>query len=110
MRIPSNSCKFGDMSNKIILNNIVTSIAIEVLYTLTIVSAYFIIQLTRSPVNARLKTTNQVMMLYPRVTTLGHKDIPFEYPTLTSSKNNLKKLMNKGNFRDQTLKRLSVDT
>ena len=90
--MPSNSCKFGDMSNKIILSNIVTSIAIDVLYTFTIVSAYFIIQLTRSPVNARLKTTNQVMTLYPRVTTLGHKDIPFEYPTLISSKNNLKPL------------------
>ena len=64
------------MSNKNMLNNIVTSIAIEVLYTFTIVSAYFIIQLTRSPVNARLKTTNDVRKLAYKIFKFVESQIP----------------------------------
>eukprot|EP00958_Prasinococcus_capsulatus_P019438 scaffold2404_cov398-Prasinococcus_capsulatus_cf.AAC.4 len=70
--MPRSSCMVGARSNIHRLMNMVRSMDIDVAYTFTIVSAYFITQDTRSPVKARLNTTHHVMKEYPFNPTISH--------------------------------------
>mmetsp|Transcript_6863 Transcript_6863/g.10602 ORF Transcript_6863/g.10602 Transcript_6863/m.10602 type:complete len:214 (-) Transcript_6863:477-1118(-) len=86
--MPSTSCRLMAMSNRNTESTIVTIIAIEVLYTLTMVSANFMIHDTNNPVKARLHTTIQVTASYPRSMVLGKSVKPCTKPTFMSSISN----------------------
>mmetsp|Transcript_37168 Transcript_37168/g.91873 ORF Transcript_37168/g.91873 Transcript_37168/m.91873 type:complete len:213 (-) Transcript_37168:465-1103(-) len=83
--MPSTSCRLGAMSNRNMDTTMVTIIAMEVEYTLTMVSAYFMIHDTSRPVKARLHTTAQVTTSYPRSSVCGSSVNPLLNPAFTSS-------------------------
>ena len=59
--MPSAICRLGCRPKKRMLASVVSSMASEVAYTLTIESANFMTQDTSRPLKARLATTTQVV-------------------------------------------------
>ena len=62
--IPTNSWSVGSSPKKATASMAVRSMALEVEYTFTIVSAYFCSQETKSPLKEKLITINTAIRLY----------------------------------------------